>query len=354
MKIGSSFRWFSNLGIALFLTVPTLCSAKIATVAKDPYAGAIVVDAATGQVLFEKNADLPAYPASVVKLMGLLIILEKIDQGYVSLSNTVTITAEVSTIGGRQVWLKEKEVFTVEELLYAMVVHSANDAAAALAIHIAGSRSGFVDLMNKRAAELGMTATRFRSVHGLPPGRRDKEQTPDISTARDLAILARELVKRPVVFHYTSIRARTFRPNAPAGEARIDMVNPNHYLLEEFDGCDGLKTGSFGAAGHSVVATAQRNGRRVIAVILGAKSRTTRDDEAARLMSKAFLELPPLPPPKPVITNVVPVSPVAVAKPRTPRPGPAWGRVALLAGIGLVAVWGIAAFVMRRSRPSGF
>jgi D-alanyl-D-alanine carboxypeptidase (penicillin-binding protein 5/6) len=350
MKIGSSFRLFSGLCIALFLVLPTLCSAKIPTVSKDPYVGAIVVDVATGQVLFEKNADLPAYPASIVKLMDLLIIMEKLDRGYTSLSNTVTITAEMSNIGGRQVWLKEKEVFTVEKLIEAMVIHSANDAATALAIHIAGSKAGFVDLMNKRAAELGMTATHFRSVHGLPPGPKDKDQTPDMSTPHDLVILARAVLQHPEVLFLSSIRMKPFR----LGPKPMNLENPNKYLLGEFEGCDGLKTGSFKKAGHSVVATAQRNGRRVIAVILGAQSRTRRDDEAAKLMSKAFLELPPLPPPKPVITNVVPVNPVAAAKPKALREGLRWSQVALIVGIGLVTVWGIAAFVLRRSRPTDF
>jgi len=350
MKIGPSYRLFSSLGIALLLTVPSLCSAKIPTVSKDPYAGAIVVDVATGQVLFEKNADLPAYPASIVKLMNLLIVLEKIDQGYTSLSNTVTVTRQMAGIGGRQVYLKEKEVFTVEKLIEAMVIHSANDAATALAIHIAGSKEGFVDLMNKRATELGMTATRFHTVHGLDPSPKDKDQTPDISTPRDLTILARAVLQHPQVLTLSSTRLKPFR----TGPKPMNLENPNHHLLGEVDGCDGLKTGFFTEAGFSVVATAQRNGRRVLAVIMGAKARKTRDDEAARLISKAFLELPPLPPPKPVITNAVAVNPVAVAKPTAPRQSLRWGEVGLIVGIVLIVVWGIAAFVMRRSRPTEF
>ena len=343
-------RTSSSLLVALLLTGPTFCSAKMTIVSREPYAGAIVIDAATGQTLFEKNADLPLYPASCVKLVDLLIVLENIEQGRTSLTNTITVSAEVAKIGGTEVWLKEHEVCAVEDLLYAMMIRSANDAAAALAIHIAGSKEAFVELMNKKAQQLGMASTRFHSVHGLPPAKGDD---PDVTTPRDLAILAREMAKRSDVLHYTSTRTRAFRPEAAAGKGRVDMINHNH-LLGSVEGCDGMKTGFYDAAGFSIVATAQRNGRRVIAVVMGSKSRKTRDEEAKKLIAKGFLELPPLPPPMPVITNTIPTNVVAVVAPKTPHRSLRWTDVALVAGVTLLVVWAVASFVMRRSRPMDF
>jgi D-alanyl-D-alanine carboxypeptidase (penicillin-binding protein 5/6) len=224
-----------------------------------PYLGAIVADPVSGTIFFEERADEPGYPASVVKLMDLLLIEERIEAGLLSLTNQVRVTAEAAGIGGSQVYLAENEVFPLEELLAAMTIHSANDAAVALALHVAGSRSAFVDLMNKRAAELGMTSTRFHSVHGLPPA---EGQEPDVSTARDLAILAREVLRHPDILRYTSVQNRPFRNGA------FNLRNPDK-LIGDYPGCDGLKTGYFRLGGFSIVSTAQRNGRRVIAVVLG-------------------------------------------------------------------------------------
>ncbi len=167
--------------------------AQIQTLKRDPYVGAIVVDAWSGEVLFEDRADEPCYPASVIKLMDLLLILEDAERGEISLGDSVTATAEAARMGGSQVYLKEHETFTVDELLYALMVQSANDAAVALAIWRTGSKDAFVPRMNARAATLGMTGTRFESVHGLPPGAGQK---PDISTARDLSRLGRALAQR--------------------------------------------------------------------------------------------------------------------------------------------------------------
>ena len=143
--------------------------AKKGSIAANPYLGAIVVDAATGKVLFEDKADAKGYPASTLKLMDLLIILEKIDQKQLTLQDTVNVSAKASHIGGSRVWLAEKETFSLDEMLYALTVQSANDVAVALAEKVAGSTEAFVELMNKRAQELGMTSTIIHSVHGLPP-----------------------------------------------------------------------------------------------------------------------------------------------------------------------------------------
>jgi len=273
----------------------------------DPYLGAIVVDAATGQVLVEQNADAAGFPASVIKLMDMMVILDQITAGQISLSNSVTVTAESSKIGGSQVYLKEGEVFTLEDLMYALMIQSANDSAMALALSVAGTSAGFVELMNKKAGELGMTNTVFHSVHGLPPAA---GQAGDTSTARDLSKLARALIaQHPEIIKYTSTQVRNFRPNTTP----FVMRSHNH-LLHEFPGCDGLKTGFINAGGFSIVATAQKNGRRVIAVVLGSKDRKVRDAKAVELLSKGFTALPPLPPPPPppvihpVVTNLPPAA----------------------------------------------
>lgn len=319
--------------------------AQLKSVSKDPYKGAIVVDVATGKTVFEDNADTACYPASVVKLMDLLVILEQIDAGRVSLSNKITVSAEVSRMGGSGVYLKEGEVFTVEDLLYAMMVQSANDAALALAIHTGGTRDNFVKMMNKRAEAIGMESTVFSSPHGLPPSA---GQRPDVSTPRDLAKLGLELVKRQDVFQYTATRERGFR------DGKFIMRNHNG-LLTKFEGCDGLKTGYFLAGGYSVVATAKRNDRRIVCVVVGSKEvyGRARDRAAATMMAEAFQNLPPLPPP-PVATNVA-----VAATNAPPGSGTIFGgfdlrRGLILCGVLVVGLWVVAAILMRRRRTANY
>jgi D-alanyl-D-alanine carboxypeptidase (penicillin-binding protein 5/6) len=307
-----------------------------------------VVDAATGQVLFESNADAPGFPASVIKLMDMMVIMDRIAAGQLSLSNTVTVTAEASRVGGSQVFLAEHEVFSFEDLMYALMIQSANDAAMAIAIQIGGSQAGFVEMMNRKAAELGMTNTTFYSAHGLPPAQ---GQQGDTSTARDLATLARALItQHPEVLAYTSAQVRPFR------NGKFIMRSHNH-LLHSVSGCDGMKTGYITAGGFSIVGTATRGGRRVIAVVLGSKDRLVRDARAAELMAKGFAALPPLPPPPPVVTNAVatnlPPAPMMTEDP-PPESHARWLKVA---GIGLLSglmVLGIAALVMKNRRSGEF
>ncbi|MDX2111411.1 MAG: D-alanyl-D-alanine carboxypeptidase family protein [Verrucomicrobiota bacterium] len=273
--------------IALLCTAVTIHAApraKIEDRSRTPYMGAIVLDASSGKVLFEDNADAKIYPASVGKLMNLLVIEDKISSGAVQLTDTITVTAEVARMGGSQVYLKEGEVFTVEDLLYALMVQSANDAALALAIHVGGSKDGFVALMNKEAVRIGMKSTRFASVHGLPPSA---GQEPDVSTARDFSLLALELCKRAETFKYTSVKTKPFRANA--GKA-FGMQNHNK-LLWSFPGSDGLKTGYYKLAGFSIAVTAQRDGKRVIACVMGSVDRKLRDAKAAELLTKGFASL---------------------------------------------------------------
>jgi D-alanyl-D-alanine carboxypeptidase (penicillin-binding protein 5/6) len=263
--------------LLVVLLLPSVAVFALQIQSRDPYAGAIVVDYEHGKVVFEDRADVRAYPASMVKLMNLYIVMKHLELGLIALDDEVKITREVAMIGGRQVWLAENEVFPLRELIYAMMVHSANDAATAIALHVAGSKREFVKLMNAKACEFEMSATEFRSVHGLPPGN---GQMADMSSARDFARLARRLLRDyPQVLKYTSVKTRPFRKEKP-----VTLTSPNK-LISTVDGCDGLKTGYFRAAGFSITATAQRNGKRVI-VVIGAKSKTVRNRKAAE-----FLEL---------------------------------------------------------------
>ena len=256
-------------------------------ISRQPYIGAIVVDAASGKVLFEDQADAKGYPASVLKLMDLLVIIENIEQGRLSLQDQVPVSAKASKTGGSQVWLAEKETFTVDDMLYALMVQSANDAAVALAEKVGGTTEEFVELMNQKAKALGMASTVFHSVHGLPPGA---GQEHDETTARDLSILCRELLKHPDVLRYTSTRERPFRPDA--GKKTVVMRTHNH-LMGKVEGCDGLKTGYFVEAGYSIAVTAARKGQRVVAVVLGSRDIKVRDSKAAELVAKGFAAMPP-------------------------------------------------------------
>ncbi len=247
---------------------------------RDPYYGAIVVEAGSGQTLWEDHAGAEAYPASMVKMMNVFVVLDAVKAGALRLDQPVEVTREIAQIGGRQVWLKEGEVFALEELIYATMIHSANDAATALAIVCSGSREAHAAKMNARAQELGMTRTRFHNVHGLPPG---EGQQVDVSCARDMARLADALMtEHPEVLTYSSLSTRPFR------DSNSVVLTSSNKLLEKVEGCDGLKTGYFRAGGFSTTATAQRNGVRVIAVVMGCENKDARDRWAEQLLERGF------------------------------------------------------------------
>jgi len=279
-----------RLALCLFVLVvmaPFAWAARapVDNLSKDPYVSALVIDADTGKTLFAENAEAKVYPASVLKLKDLYVILDRIEQGNLKLDEMVQVTPEASKTGGSQVYLDPKEQFPVEDLIYALMVQSANDAAVALATHIAGSKEGFVALMNQKAQELGMKSSSFHSVHGLPPS---EGQLPDVTTARDLAILCRELAKRPEALKYTGTASKGFR------EDKFMMHNHNK-LLGQVAGCDGFKTGYYQAAGFSIAATAKKGGVRIIALVLGSKDRKVRDAKATELLAKGFTIVPPKP-----------------------------------------------------------
>lgn len=260
------------------------------------FKGAIVTDATTGAVLFEDRADVVTPPASMTKLMTFAVLRDKIYQGALQLDTPVKVTVEDSKIGGTQVFLDPRETFPVEELIYAMMIQSANDAANALARAAAGSVPAFVELMNAKARELGMTNTTFRTPHGLPPTSR-KIADGDLTTPRDYALLCRHVLTKTDVLKYTAIQHRAFGTGVRAQPQ--DMRNHNN-LLGKVTGVDGLKTGYTAGAGYCLSATAERNGRRVITVIMGSfgpngevdKGRT-RDLKAIELLERGFSALPP-------------------------------------------------------------
>ena len=334
---------------------------------REPYAGMIAVDGATGKVLAEQNADTTVYPASVIKLMNLFVVMDYLKQGKIHLTDNVEINAEESHMGGSRVYLKEHETFTVEDLIYALMVQSANDAALTLATHVAGSQQAFVELMNQKAQALGMTHTHFYSCHGLPPTPPRKPSEVDVSTPRDLAMLARALVEtHPEVLQYTSTMRRMFRP----GPHQIDMINHNHRMLSACAGVDGLKTGYFDAAGYSSIVTAKRNDRRVFVVVAGSGRKQKdlgkgRDKAAAEIMNRAFSALPPLPPPPPsapapVTTNVAPVA-AAAAQPETipaasempvKKESSNWHTLALVLGVVVLGALAVAGYFSWRRRQN--
>ena len=289
------------LGCLTGLLAATRSAAKAA--AKSPtslgtYAGAIVTDAATGQVLFEDHADIANPPASMTKLMTFAVLSDKLADGTITLTTPVRVTAEDASKGGTQVYLDPRETFPVEELIYAMMIQSANDAANALARAAAGSAAAFVELMNAKAKAIGMTHTTFRTPHGLPPaGRRLADS--DMSTPRDYAILCRYLLQHTNGLKYSSVKQRDFgtgvRPKPQ------EMINHNK-LLGKIPGVDGLKTGYTESAGYCISVTAERNGRRLIVVVMGAFGHNrsidkgqARDLKTIELLDRGFASLPAAP-----------------------------------------------------------
>ncbi|MBR5306959.1 MAG: D-alanyl-D-alanine carboxypeptidase, partial [Oscillospiraceae bacterium] len=209
-----------------------------------PCKAALLMDEGTGQILYAKNADEQLPIASITKVMTMLLVFEAIDAGRISLEDTVPISANAYSMGGSQIWLEPGEIFTVHELLKAVAVSSANDAAVALAEYVGGSEGVFCDMMNKRAQQLGMENTNFANACGL-----DAEG--HLSTAKDVAVMSRELMKHSKVFDYTTIWMDYLR----GGETQL--VNTNK-MLHSYSGTTGLKTGTTGKAGVCITATAKR------------------------------------------------------------------------------------------------
>jgi len=237
---------------------------------------AILIEAETGTVLFEQNPDEAASPASVTKVMTLLLAMEALAEERIKLEDKVMISENAASMGGSQVFLEEGETMSVEELLKCTVIASANDAALALAEHIGGSEAAFVNQMNLRSKQLGLKNTSFENVTGL-----DDTTEYHYSSARDIAIMSRELIKYPKVTEFASLWQDTIR------NGEFTLTNTNR-LVRYYDGCNGLKTGSTAKAGYCITASAKRDGMQLIAVVMGAETRDERNAVARNLLDFGF------------------------------------------------------------------
>lgn len=236
----------------------------------------VLMDVQTGKVLYSFNGDKQLYPASVTKIMPLLLFMEAIDSGKISLSDTVTASPDAASKGGSQIWLKEGEQMTVDELLRATAIASANDACTALGEHIAGSEAAFVKMMNDRAKTLGMKNTNFVNCSGL-----DDDTAEHLTTAYDIALMSCELLKHEKIRDYTTVWMDTLRNGA------TQLVNTNR-LVRFYKGTTGLKTGTTSKAGHCLSASAERNGLHLVAVVMGAKNSTDRFEGAKAMLDWGF------------------------------------------------------------------
>lgn len=237
---------------------------------------AVLMDQTTGKVLMKMNENQKLYPASVTKIMSMLLVAEAIDNNTIRLTDEVTASTEASKKGGSQIWLKEGETMTVEELLKATAVYSANDACTALGEYIAGSDEGFVMMMNERAQELGMKNTHFDNCTGLD----DTTQT-HLTTAYDIALMSRELMKHQFIMQYTKIWMDSLR------DGKTELVNTNK-LIRFYEGATGLKTGTTSKAGCCISATATRDGTSLIAVVMGADNSKDRFEGAKAMLNWGF------------------------------------------------------------------
>ena len=236
----------------------------------------ILMEASTGQVLWETASDISMPPASVTKIMTLLLVMEALESGAVGWEDKVSASAHAASMGGSQIFLKEGEVMSLRDLVKSVVIASANDAAVALAEHVAGSEAAFVERMNRRAAELGMVNTHFENTNGL-----DDTAQNHVTSARDIAIMSRALIAHKEILTYSSTWMDTIRDGA------FGLTNTNR-LVRYYPGCNGLKTGSTQKAGFCVSVTAERDGMTLICVIMGAESRDSRNAAAKALLDWGF------------------------------------------------------------------
>lgn len=264
--------------ISFFLCVPAFAKEGHAGASFDVNAkSAVLMEASTGKILYSKNPDEALPPASVTKIMTLLLVMEAIDSGSLKLTDTVSVSENAASMGGSQVYLEPFEEMSAEDLLKSVVVSSANDAALALAEKVGGSEEAFVNIMNERAAELQMKNTHFENVSGL-----DDDTKNHVTSARDIAIMSRELItKHPLILKYSSIWMDSIR------NGEFGLSNTNR-LIRFYKGANGLKTGSTSKAGFCISATAKRDGMQLISVIMGSETRDLRNAAASQLLDFGF------------------------------------------------------------------
>lgn len=236
----------------------------------------VLMEMSSGEILLSKNPDEKLPPASITKIMTMLLVMEALDSGKIKLDDIVTTSKNASSKGGSQIWLKEGEQMTVNDMLKATAIGSANDACTALGEHIAGGETEFVAMMNKRAKELGMNNTNFENPSGL-----DDTTENHYSTARDVAIMSCELMKHEKIKEYTTVWMDSLR------NGETELVNTNR-LVRFYEGTTGVKTGTTSKAGYCVSASAKRDGMELVAVVLGSDNSTERFEDAKKLLNWGF------------------------------------------------------------------
>lgn len=264
------------VGLTFSLASPAFAAAAAPDLAPQAVS-AILMEASTGTVLYEKNAHEKLPPASVTKIMTMLLIMEALQEGRISLDDMVQVSEYAASMGGSQIFLEPGEQMSVRDLLKGIAVASGNDASVAMAEHVAGTEEAFVEMMNRKAEELGMKNTRFTNASGLP-------EDGHYTTAYDIAIMSRELLKHEIITQFTSIYQDYLRKDS---KNPFWLVNTNK-LVRFYEGVDGLKTGYTSEAGFCLSATAKRNNMRVIAVVMGEPDTKTRNREVSRMLDYAF------------------------------------------------------------------
>ncbi len=266
--------------LCMCLLVVPMYRVKADEVALAPNAkSAIMIEASTGTILFEKNAHEKLAPASMTKMMSMLLIVESIDKGIIKWDDMVTVSENASGMGGSQILLETNEQMSVKDLFKGIAVASGNDAVVAMAEKIAGTEDNFVSMMNKRAKELGLKNTNFKNPHGL-------EEANHYSSAYDMGMIAKELVKHEEIFQYTSIYEDYLRKGT---NRELWLVNTNR-LVRFYKGVDGLKTGYTKEAGYCLTATAKKDGMRIITVVMGEEDSKIRQKETTEMLDYAFAQ----------------------------------------------------------------
>lgn len=269
------------LGFIVAINLIGQGSVLAATVQPDLKLGSgasILMEPLSGEILFQNNPDKKMHPASVTKLMVMLLVLEAIDKNQIKLTDVVTASPEACKMGGSQIWLEPGEQMTVNELLKAVSIVSANDASYALGEHIAGSEENFIALMNKRAQQLGLKNTHYVNTTGLEPNSGGEG---NLTSVKDMSLLAREVLKYPMILKWSG----TWIDHLRGGKSFLRNTNK---LVRFYRGCDGLKTGFTGEAGYCLVATAKRDGVRLVAVVMKAETDKQRAQDVSKLFNYGF------------------------------------------------------------------
>ena len=262
--------------IAIIFTVIPVFSVDVNAVTEETITApsAVLMETSSGKILFEKNPHEQRPCASITKVMTMLLVCEAIDNGKLSLDDTITASAHAASMGGSDIWLEEGETMSADDMIKATVVASANDAAVALAEHLCGSEEVFVEKMNEKASQLGMKDTVFKNCNGL-------DEDGHITSAYDVAVMSRELMRHEMIFDYTSIWLDNLR------DGKTQIVNTNK-LLKTYNGITGLKTGTTNDAGRCMSASAKRGDMSLVAVVLGCNSGKERFSDAAALLDYGF------------------------------------------------------------------